>query len=248
MAKLNTTEQKIAELFSDNDIKLIDEWLSENLEYLGKVQRPDVYAALGSKTDEKLDEAKWSAALSFNIKSGRLAGYTTMRGRYGGILKGNGEEEAASNEAPKPAEKKPSIKVKMPSSISAKINTVLSRPEKTEKETVVVEDEPQPKPRPQAPPPAPTYKTIFHFPRHLWIDNRMFLVSRSTSDIRKLLVEVLKCSLDDNGAVTFDGKRWSCSDVDLLERFLSGFFHAVEAGESIPVLDDGSGISVELRL
>jgi hypothetical protein len=90
----------------------------------------------------------------------------------------------------------------------------------------------------------------FKYPKHLWIGRKRFKVSSTSASVQKLLVNVLQCSNSPNkpSNITFDGKVWHCSDEKLLERFIVEFFNAISDGESDPVLDDESGVPVELRI
>lgn len=231
---LSTAETNIALLFSDSDITLIDAWLKENLPIKGRIQRPEVYAALKDQTDEKLDELKWSTALSLNIKAGRLSGYETMRGKYGGIMLAEGDAKPPAKlvtPAPKP---KPIAAPKVK-------EQVIIPPPKEEKEPVE---------KPVMVAPKPAIRTMFTYPRHVWIGAEMYKVSAPTTSISRLLIDVLRAVQNENGNVTFNGKRWQVQDTGLLERFLTVFMHSVSCGsESVePVLDDESGIPAELRV
>lgn len=232
---LSTAETNIALLFSDSDITLIDAWLKENLPIKERIQRPEIYAALKDKTDEKLDEQKWSAALSFNIKSGRLAGYDTVRGRFGGVMFAkNAEVKAPVKLVAPPVKPKPPPKEKV-----EKPAVILPPPKKEE-----------PVEKPIAAIPKPAIRTMFTYPRHVWIGAEMYKVSAPTTSINRLLIDVLRAVQNENGNVTFNGKRWQVQDTGLLERFLTVFMHSVSCGsESVePVLDDESGIPAELRV
>lgn len=238
---LKPAEINIALLFSDSDITLIDAWLKENLPLKNRIQRPEIYAALKDKTDERLDELKWSAALSFNIKSGRLAGYDTVRGRFGGVCFA-ADGQVTSSEPVKliPTTTKPP-KGLFPKTAKEPVTkaAVIEKP--------VAEVKPEPVQQPIA---KPVIRTMFTYPRHVWIGQEMYKVSAPTTSINRLLVDVLKAVQNENGNVTFNGKKWQVQDVALLERFLIVFMHSVSCGsESVePVLDDESGVPAELRV
>lgn len=202
--------------FNDDDIKLIDEWLKLELPKKKHIQRGDVYAALKDKVSFKDEEARWTNTLSLNIKSGRLAGYDIVRGRFGGVTFSKDNKLAVSE------------------SVSSRVNST------------------------SAPASAPVLQSQqvsaryqFKFPKNLWIGRKRFKVSSTSASVQKLLVNVLQCSSSPNkpSNVTFDGKEWYCSyDEKLLERFIVEFFNAISDGESDPVLDDESGVPVELRI
>lgn len=232
MSNLKPAEINIALLFSDSDIQLIDVWLKENLPTKNRIQRPEIYAALKEQTSEKLDELKWSAALSFNIKSGRLSGYDTIRGRFGGVC------FADQTAAPKPVVKFTPPTPKEPKKIVAAeppaVKSTIIPPSKDEVPKPVLKFTP---------------RTMFTFPRHVWVGKEMWKVSAPTTSINRLLVDVLRAVQNENGNVTFDGKKWLVQDVALLERFLVVFMHSVACGDSVePVLDDESGVPAELKV
>lgn len=218
--------------FSDQEILVLDQFLKTMiLEDTDRVQRGEVYTHLKDKIGVELQESHWLIALSDTIKSGKISGYKIIRGAYGGISKDN----------PQVADNKKSLDTSSSASQTRSVKGGL----------------PSNKVSPPAPPapPLPTKVEERAAPahhgytrRHLWINRKLFLVPMLMSDIRKLLSDVLDCSEDENGEITFDGVKWKCKDIALLERFLLNYFHALNVGESDPILNDESGVPIELML
>lgn len=84
--------------------------------------------------------------------------------------------------------------------------------------------------------------------RHVWIDRRLFRVTTTFGELEKIILVVLRGKEEKDGRITFNGKQYNCSDVDVFERYINVMMGAVPEGESDPVLDDGSGVPVELRV
>ena len=85
--------------------------------------------------------------------------------------------------------------------------------------------------------------------RHVWVNRRLYRVRGTFASLHAVVYSVLRGKQTEDGEVVFDGKRWGGFDVDLFERIIIYTLHAwQESGDSEPVLDDGSGIPVELRI
>lgn len=84
--------------------------------------------------------------------------------------------------------------------------------------------------------------------RHLWIERRLYLIPRSSKDILSAINQVFLGHEDTNGLITFDGKKYNITGIDIFERFLTGWLMSITNGESDPILNDESGIPVELQI
>jgi len=84
--------------------------------------------------------------------------------------------------------------------------------------------------------------------RHLWIGRKLYLIPRSSKDILMLINQVFLGMEEINGLITFDGKKYKIDNVDVFERFLMAWLMAIEEVESDPILNDGSGMPVELLI
>lgn len=88
----------------------------------------------------------------------------------------------------------------------------------------------------------------FRFQRHLWIGRKLYLIPRSSSDIKMLIVSVMQAFEDKSGNVTFDNIKYKIDQVDIFERFLIHWLMAVANGESEPIMNENHEISVELQV
>lgn len=84
--------------------------------------------------------------------------------------------------------------------------------------------------------------------RHLWIERKLYLIPRSSKDILSAIHQVFLGHEDTNGLITFDGKKYNLTGIDIFERFITSWLMAMSNGESDPILNDGSGIPVELQI
>lgn len=81
--------------------------------------------------------------------------------------------------------------------------------------------------------------------RHIWVGRRLYRLSTTFERLEELVMYVLEGNRG-NGEVVFNGKQYSCSP-SLFERTIK-FLGAWYENDCDPVLDDDSGIPVELRL
>lgn len=84
--------------------------------------------------------------------------------------------------------------------------------------------------------------------RHLWIERKLYLIPRSSKDILSAIHQVFLGHEDTNGLITFDGKKYNLTGIDIFERFIINWLLAVSNGESDPILNDDSGIPVEFQI
>jgi len=85
--------------------------------------------------------------------------------------------------------------------------------------------------------------------RHVWVGRRLYRVRGTFEILNAVVFSVLRGRATDDGEVVFNGKRWGGFDAELFERIIVYTLHAwQESSDSEPVLDDGSGIPVELRI
>ena len=85
------------------------------------------------------------------------------------------------------------------------------------------------------------------FARHVWVGRKLYRVRGTFQPLEDVVFKVLKGAESPNGDVVFNGKRYGC-DSKLFEGIIIHCLYAWHEGESDPVLDDGSGIPVELRI
>jgi hypothetical protein len=81
--------------------------------------------------------------------------------------------------------------------------------------------------------------------RHIWVGRKLYRLVTTFERMEELVMFVLEGKSGD-GDVVFNGKKYSCPST-LFERTIQ-FLGAWFENECDPVLDDGSGVPVELRL
>ncbi len=84
--------------------------------------------------------------------------------------------------------------------------------------------------------------------RHLWIERKLYLIPRSSKDILSAINQVFLGHEDKNGLITFDGRKYNLSNVDIFERFLTGWLMACSDGESDPILNTENCVPIELQI
>jgi hypothetical protein len=84
--------------------------------------------------------------------------------------------------------------------------------------------------------------------RHLWIERKLYLIPRSSKDILSAINQVFLGHEDKNGLITFDGKKYNISHVDVFERFITGWLMGMTDGESDPILNSENCVPVELQI
>lgn len=84
--------------------------------------------------------------------------------------------------------------------------------------------------------------------RHLWVGRKLYLIPRSSKDILLLITQVFVGLEENNGIITFDGKKYKIDNIDIFERFLTSWLLAVSSGESDPILNNDSGVPIELTI
>lgn len=85
--------------------------------------------------------------------------------------------------------------------------------------------------------------------RHVWVGRKLYRVRGGFDTLHAVVFSVLRGKQTEDGEVVFDGKRWGGFDAELFERIIiHTLFAWQQSSDSEPVLDDGSGIPVELRI
>jgi hypothetical protein len=104
------------------------------------------------------------------------------------------------------------------------------------------------KPLPVASKPPPTPPEGYRYARYFWIGRDFYLIPKSYDEISRLVFLVLggREAMDWN--VSFKGKKFRCDHLEILEKFLLHYILARKMGECDPVLDDGTGMNIELRV
>lgn len=267
MTNLSNAEQHIANYMPDDVVKLVQEFVDENITADNSMTAKKIYAALKGQfklniKEKANEETAFCNALSCNVRGGKITGIQGKR-KVGYVR----VDPNATPKAKKPKEPK-SEKTPIDDIITNAKHEKPPVTEAPEERTCTRADEgpikgpesppeaistPDPIPAPQeekrpllAPPPEPTRRVRVSM-RHVWIDGQEYRVPMLMKKIHSLVNNVLMGHQKEGGPVVFDGKGFDIADKALFKRFLE-FHGAIHCGQSEPVLDDGSGIPVELRI
>jgi len=245
---MDDTEKKAA-LLNAEDVAVIQSFLDKNVGPGNPLTGRNIYAALQSKITSNVIESSFLASLSANVHAGYIVGVMPRR-KVGYV---QSPREAAKAKPTTTSTYTPRRKSDPP-----KANTDDTT---VETKRVVVAHASKPIPVVGAAPLVPEktrssddvrqhwWAVWGHsIPRHVWVERKLFRVPRTFHDIRLLTIHVLNGREDENGTVTFDGKKYSCPQPEIMERFLTHFLFAIEQGESDPVLNDETEVPVELRM
>lgn len=206
---LSKSEQSFARFFTDDEIKIIQDFVDENIIGEQSMTAKQLSAAINDKSARHIPESTFCNALSCTVRAGRITGIQGRR-RKGYVRVDETPEESSSSEEKGQVEE-------------PKANL------------------------PAAPKAAPLKPKIPIRYRHVWVKRTLYRVPMLTRDIKKLITGVLHGKQEQGGTVVFEGVEHNVPDEKLLERFF-GFNGAIECGESDPILDDGSGVPIELRI
>lgn len=231
--KLNATQQQLLIALPKSDIQIIDETLRDTLIGDAKLYRAAIYALVKNKLVSKLNEADFCQSLSLNINTGRLPGYKITVGQYGGVQINNNANSTANKD------------------YDNIIPTGIKKRSPKEKPEIVGDIPPNLIDKPYVSPLQPEQNKAISGSsrsRHVWIDRKLYRVTTTFTELEKLAVVVLRGKQETGGRITFNGKQYNCCDTEVFERYITVMMNAVPNGESDPVLDDGSGIPVELRI
>lgn len=252
MSDLN---ENFASYFSADDVAMLQEFIDEHLTK-GSMTAKEIYEKFKDKTTQTLTESVFRNALGGNVRCGYIVGVEGRR-RIGYVPvpretpkekpDWHGEERQGrggrgKKKTVKPAKAKPEAK---PTETVSKPESEPESESESEIETVAVEPE-LPKRERKPLPPTPRY-TGYH--RYLWVRNRMYKVPYPrASDVSLTITKVMNCKQDAEGNITYKGKTWKCDDEAIFERMITTLWSGSFVTACAPVVDDGTGVAVELRI
>ena len=242
---------------SDTDIALVQAYL--DTKFKGPKPSREIYQAIKGQLTGKAAESEimFGSSLTTNVREGfivgvearRRVGYSNVNRNEPKVRPAKGMRPAKGSAAPsQPPPRPPLAKVAEPKPEVVKKNVERLNKFPNKEEPVVL---PQANPvmgslsSPSAPAPK---KEEFRHARYVWIGKKMFSVPRSNATIETMITTVMGGRPSADGEVVFSGRRWSCEHTDIFERFVTSFLFGLYKGDSEPVLDDGTGMSVELRI
>lgn len=215
---LSKQEQAAAAYLSDDQVLIIKDFINKNKNSFPLTAK-QIYAKL-SNHFSNVKESTFCNSLSCNVRSRRITGIEGRK-RVGYILTADkSQKEETVDECIAPP----------PTVVPESINTESADSKDTSPKPII-----QPK------------KQIT-FARHVWIENRLYRVNKTYSDLEKIVGVVFGGKRSDNGPIVFNGEHWVCDSVSTFERLINHTLFGKFEKECEPVLNDGSGIPVELRM
>lgn len=218
-----------AHYLTDDDVKTIQEFIDKNV-----VDKPmtgqDILNAVKDKLTSEYSFSSLSSALNQCVALGYIVGVEGRR--RVGYVPCERIEPIKRGEAPEPKRKG-----KKPNPIHEIDIDRLSKSCKKTNETL-------------------TSKPILSWPKkdfghakHVWIGQTMYRVMCPFARLEKVIISTLNGRKEEDGPIAFNGECWTCSDVDMFEKILVNvLFAELQQKSSEPVLNDESGIPVELRV
>lgn len=228
---ISKQEESLAAYLNADDKSIVQDFVNKNIIGPNKsMTAKQIYATIKDSLSRKdLSESAFMGSLSANVRGGYIAGVEGKR-RVGYVKAGVKSIPAPALTAPVNAsdvisEKEPA---KAPE-VSNNTETVKFQPTSAQ------------------------LRNISKHAHHVWVGDVLgryseYRVLRTFGDLEKLVINVLGGRKSDNGLIVFNGERYACESSLIFEKLIVGFFGGVRAGESEPVLNDGSGIPVELRI
>ena len=186
----------------------------------------------------QLEAGQFSTSLSANVNAGNIIGIKTGRGK-GGYWREDAEEPKSESESESESgsgsESESEVEAHhIPVPVQPKL---INKPKKNELSEKLSKPAKSDKLR---------LSSEWNSPRHVWVNNKLFRVSRSFTDLENVVLKVLNGTMG-HGDIVFNGKRWSC-DSEFFTKIILFCFHAWYQTDSEPVLDDDSGIPAEFRI
>ncbi len=211
----------------DEDLSLITQTLNSVLAKKDRVTASDIFDSIGEKLNSKLPKTTFQQSLSANIREGRISGFHSKKGRFGGIFKGDAaevqiEEDVEEETAPVKVEK-PSAPIK----IQPPIKNVKIEPEIQQAQPVVIK--PYLAPVKKAPAPVESMKNSLYSGSELtvlFISGEKYQIPCHWMYINVLLKKVFKAKEDDAGNVKFKDQIYIVQDIETFKSNLLWFLNA----------------------
>jgi len=228
---LDQKEEAVAAYLSQADVDMIQIFVDENI--IAKNQSmiaKQIYAAIKDKLERAdMPESVFMGGLSANVRGNYIVGIIGKK-RIGYVSCDKVELKF-----------KPTAEIKIPRSKRSIVSI-------TSEDTSSSVTSPGALPQKELAKAPSRIMADYKHAHHVWIGRRMFKVKRSFKDLEILLCDILEGKKEDGGLITFNGESYSCNSNRIFEAFITSFLGAMQCGESDPVLNDDSGVPVELRI
>lgn len=208
-----------ADQFTHEDIGIIRFYLYQILQCQEKITAANTYSIVSDYLSNGFSESQFKMILGLNFKNGRIAGYTTSKGRNGGIRMV--DIDIASRDIPE-------VPPKKARSLVALANEEPESPE------IEPELEPQPQPEPEPEPeliksitkpiPKTSSKPVESKKIRVTLDGLSYSVPANGNHLKTLIHDIFECSENPNGNLDYDGKTYQCNESALMGKFLFYYF------------------------
>lgn len=230
------------QFFSDQELTIIQQFVDKNIVGEKSLTAKEVYHLVKNQLPRKdIAEARFIPAMSVSVRSGNITGIRGKK-RVGYVRIGSSKDtKAPPSLSNAPVE---DIDEQEEEVVTAKTLTPISAAPKPivikTKEEAAIEASDALSRRRQL-----NAKKHAH---HIWVHRKCYRIMSEWRPLEAIVYAVLKGKQSDStGDIVFNGKRYDCN-TELFESIIVHTLGAYLDGESEPVLDDESGIPVELRI